>query len=199
MQFVEFPKMARWSRDIIVTEKLDGTNGQILIELYDEDKWIGGPPLGTYDVNGVSYDVWVGSKNRWIYPGGSRDNYGFAQWVSDNLGDLVHTLGEGRHFGEWWGRGIQRGYGIDRKQFSLFNVTRWHDLPVSGALVNRVPILYQGPNEPKVIDNALLVLKTVGSQAAPGYMNPEGVVWWHTAANIGFKKTFENDEKGKGQ
>lgn len=31
MQFQEFPKMGRWSRDVIVTEKIDGTNAQILI------------------------------------------------------------------------------------------------------------------------------------------------------------------------
>ena len=31
----------------------------------------------------------------------------------------------GRHFGEWWGSGIQRGYGLDEKTFSLFNAYRW--------------------------------------------------------------------------
>lgn len=36
MQFVEFPKMARWSRDIVITEKIDGTNGQIVVELHDQ-------------------------------------------------------------------------------------------------------------------------------------------------------------------
>ena len=38
-----------------------------------------------------------------------------------------------------------------------------------------------------------------GSLAAPGFMKPEGVVIYHTAANIMFKKTFKNDEKGKGE
>lgn len=213
MQFVEYPKMARWSRDVIVTEKIDGTNGQIVVEHITPDRitshssdgspiidgGLGDPPIDTCDVNGTLYAVWAGSKNRWVYPGGSRDNAGFAQWVSDHLGDLVHMLGEGRHYGEWWGPGIQRGYGQKTKQFSLFNVVRWRDLPVSGGLINRVPILYEGPNEPRVVENAMLVLDTLGSQASPGFMRPEGVVWWHTAGNVGFKKTFENDEKGKGQ
>jgi hypothetical protein len=197
---IEFPKMARWSRDIIITEKIDGTNGQIVIALHDKDNWgTGLPPLATYDVNEVSYDVWAGSKNRWVYPDGQRDNAGFARWVSDNLGDLVHMLGEGRHYGEWWGPGIQRAYGLAKKQFSLFNVHRWMDLPVNGGLINKVPVLYQGPNLPGIIEDAMSALEKSGSLASPGFMRPEGVVWWHTAGNIGFKKTFENDEKGKGQ
>ena len=199
MEHIEFPKMARWSREVIVTEKIDGTNGQIVIELHDESQWAGNPPVATVDVNDVTYDIWAGSKSRWVYPGGSRDNHGFAQYVSHNADQLAAILGIGRHYGEWWGPGIQRGYGLKDKQFSLFNVTRWADLPVNGALLNRVPILYQGENRPRVIEESLLILQTLGSQASPGFMRPEGVVWWHTAGNVGFKKTFENDEKGKGQ
>lgn len=33
-----------------------------------------------------------------------------------------------------------------------------------------------------------------GSYASLGYMKPEGIVIYHTAANVMFKKTFENDE-----
>jgi hypothetical protein len=32
MEFVEFPKMARFSREVIVTEKIDGTNAAVVIE-----------------------------------------------------------------------------------------------------------------------------------------------------------------------
>jgi RNA ligase len=199
MNFVEFPKMARWSRDIIVTEKIDGTNGQIVIELHDESQWAGDPPLATVDYNDVTYDIWAGSKNRWIYPGGSRDNMGFAQYVSQNADQLAAVLGTGRHYGEWWGPGIQRGYGLKDKQFSLFNVTRWSYLPVQGGLVNKVPILYTGPNLPGTIPVCMEALEKHGSVASPGFMRPEGIVWWHTAGNVGFKKTFEDDEKGKGQ
>jgi hypothetical protein len=41
-------------------------------------------------------------------------------------------------------------------------------------------------------------LKASGSLAERGYMNPEGIVVFHTAANFGFKKTFEKDVTGKG-
>jgi hypothetical protein len=35
--------------------------------------------------------------------------------------------------------------------------------------------------------------------AAPGFMNPEGVVIYHTAGDLYFKKTIKNDDKPKGQ
>jgi hypothetical protein len=89
--FLGFMKMDRYSREVIVTEKIDGTNAQILIT---ED---GG--------------FFTGSRNRWITP--ENDNYGFSRWAHRNKDDLME-LGVGRHFGEWWGYGIQRGYGLQK-------------------------------------------------------------------------------------
>ena len=80
MEFKGFPKMARLSREIIVTEKIDGTNAQVFIT--DDG------------------DVMAGSRTRWIYPGD--DNFGFAAWVQEHRDELL-TLGPGQHFGEWWG------------------------------------------------------------------------------------------------
>jgi len=37
-----------------------------------------------------------------------------------------------------------------------------------------------------------------GSLAAPGFMNPEGIVSYHIAGNTGFKKTIEKDSEPKG-
>lgn len=48
-----------------------------------------------------------------------------------------------------------------------------------------------------VADEALRILKKYGSRAAPNYMNPEGVVVYHVAGNVGFKKTLEKDEMPK--
>jgi hypothetical protein len=42
-------------------------------------------------------------------------------------------------------------------------------------------------------------LKEVGSMAAHGFMNPEGIIIYHIAGGYYFKKTIENDEKGKEQ
>ena len=169
MDFEKFPKMARISRKIIITEKLDGTNAQIAI--------------------GENGEFQVGSRNRWITP--EDDNYGFAAWAYDNRSELME-LGPGRHFGEWWGQGIQRRYDMDRKVFSLFNVARWEkERP---ACCDIVPVLYDGMFSIETIESCLSLLGLEGSRAAPGFMNPEGIIIFHIAANIAFKKTLLKDE-----
>jgi hypothetical protein len=160
--------MARLSREIIVTEKIDGTNASVHVT---EDG-----------------DVIAASRNRWLTIGS--DNYGFAAWVLAHKKDLL-TLGAGTHFGEWWGRGIQRGYGLTEKRFSIFDVARGETKP---ACCHIVPILYRGEFCSLEIDFVLIDLAERGSRAAPGFMRPEGIVVFHTAANVGFKKTLESDE-----
>jgi hypothetical protein len=191
-EFVGFSKMARLSRDCIITEKIDGTNAQIYI---------------TKDGK-----IFAGSRNRWITP--EDDNFGFAQWVRDNENELL-TLGPGRHFGEWWGQGIQRNYGMGKKLFSLFNVLRWvlhgqepnvvchadprikHNQSVLPYCVGLVPVLYRGEFSTVAVDSALNELRINGSKAAEGFMKPEGVVCYHIAGNVLFKKTIEGDESPK--
>jgi hypothetical protein len=174
--FEKFSKIPRFYRDIIITEKIDGTNAQIFIS---ED--------GT---------VLAGSRNLWIAP--EKDNYGFAKWVYLHIEELVRELGPGRHFGEWWGQGIQRGYGLKEKRFSLFAVSRWSpDSPLN--LCKVVPVLYSGPFSEAQITRSLLELKTSGSSAAPGFMAPEGIIIYHTAAQRTFKVTLENDQVPKGK
>lgn len=208
--FHAFPKIARLARECVVTEKLDGTNGQINIVEFAET-----PPaesLYTYAIaDGYShknYAVMAGSRNRWLQPTKGSDNFGFAGWVKDNAAELV-KLGPGRHYGEWWGQGIQRGYGLKEKRFSLFNVGRWYDqrLPplnsgtatAAPSCCGVVPIVYTGSfssfmgHEPAVMDG----LREYGSLASPGFMNPEGIIVYHTAANIMFKCTLEDDEAPK--
>lgn len=190
MEFEEFPKMARLSREVIITEKLDGTNGQIAIE-----------ELGGFPAEGALYQkdglaLWAGSRSRWVTPGD--DNYGFAKWALENAEELL-LLGPGRHFGEWWGQGIQRNYNQTRKRFSLFNVVRWGES--RPACCDVVPTLWAGQFEEygvmKGVKEALNRLQKEGSAAAPGFMNPEGIVLFHTAANFGFKKTLHKDEVPK--
>jgi len=170
--FEAFPKMARLSREIIVTEKIDGTNAQIYIG--DDGQFL------------------VGSRKRWITP--EQDNFGFAKWAYENE-ECLRELGPGRHFGEWWGSGIQRRYGIDGKRFSLFNVSRWSEQRPECCEV--VPTLYRGEFSQLAINEALTRLEFDGSVAAPGFMKPEGVIVYHVAAGIGFKKTIEKDHLPK--
>ncbi|MFA5324152.1 MAG: RNA ligase family protein [Smithella sp.] len=178
-EFIGFPKIARLSREIVITEKIDGTNGCIFI-------------------GGEDGEFLVGSRTRWITP--ETDNHGFARWAYDHKDELL-TLGPGRHFGEWWGSGIQRGYGLQKgeKRFSLFNVKRWGNNAVRPKCCHVVPVLAVGDFTTEIVIHCLNNLKNYGSKAAPGFMQPEGVIIYHTVANIMFKKTLENDEKGKGE
>ena len=102
-EFVAFPKIPRLVRDIIITEKIDGTNASVYV--------------------GEDGQVMAGSRSRWITP--TDDNFGFAKWVAANADELRTGLGIGTHYGEWWGAGVQRKYGLTEKRFSLFNVSRW--------------------------------------------------------------------------
>lgn len=191
MEFQDFPKMPRLSREIIVTEKIDGTNAQICIGPgYKDDPFV----IASWGGENTLTDMvmYAGSRTRWITP--EDDNFGFAAWAKANA-DTLRELGEGRHFGEWWGAGIQRKYNQTGKRFSLFNTSRWGVSRPDCCDV--VPELYRGDFTTEVVATQLERLRTFGSVAAPGFMKPEGVVVFHTAGNFGFKKTLEKDEVPK--
>ena len=173
--FQGFPKIARLNRDIIITEKIDGTNAQVI----------------------VTEDGQVAAASRTQLLTLTTDNFGFARWVHEHEDDL-RQLGPGRHFGEWWGQGIQRRYGLTEKRLSLFNVSRWNgdNMP---SCVSIVPVMYTGPWGRTIVDACLAELSRTGSAAAPGFRDPEGVVVYHTAANVSFKVTLKGDEQPKGQ
>lgn len=193
-EFMPFPKMARLSRECLITEKIDGTNAQICIT--EDDQFL------------------TGSRTRWITP--EQDNYGFARWAQEHKEELL-TLGVGSHFGEWWGNGCQRGYGLPKgeKRFSLFNVERFvlngekpkllHTHKEKGEVwqiilppcCSLVPLLYRGIFTTNECEFQLDCLRVNGSFASPGFMNPEGIVVYHIAAKVGFKKTIEKDEQPK--
>ena len=137
------------------------------------------------------------SRNKFVTPGKTTDNYGFAAWVFENAENLM-GLGEGIHYGEWWGQGIQRRYGMTEKRFALFNTGRWNqDGDVCPACCYTVPVLYEGPMDESRINGAMTHLGAMGSVAAPGFMNPEGIIVFHHGTGTLFKRTFEHDETGK--
>lgn len=174
--FTEFQKIPRLSRDCVITEKLDGTNAQISIS-----------------ENG---QIRAGSRTRWITP--EADNYGFARWIKANETELL-KLGPGRHFGEWWGQGIQRNYGLKEKRLSLFAVHQWEENGLPTDLVSLVPILYKGLFSTEAIATIIENLRISGSIAAPGFPKPEGIIIYHTTAKTLFKKTLEGDDSYKGK
>lgn len=173
--FAGFDKIARLRRTIVITEKIDGTNGSVAV--LEDGR------------------VLAGSRTRWITP--DDDNFGFARWVKDHEDELRSGLGIGMHFGEWWGAGIQRRYGLAEKRFSLFNVAKWTD-GVRPACCHVVPTLFEGDFTDASVELALDHLRRNGSAAAPGFMRPEGVVVYHTASRALFKVTLEKDSEPKG-
>jgi len=198
MEFQEWGKTHRLFREIVVTEKIDGTNACVIFEKVD------GPseymPSTSYVIDpeaGDLYEVGAQSRNRLITP--EKDNYGFASWVYGNAEELFAALGPGRHYGEWWGAGIQRRYDQPGKRFSLFNTHRHADLPeeIGGILVDSVIVLYQGMFSEEKIVNWARILRQYGSMAAPGFMNPEGICIYHSQTRQVMKFTFDNNDKSK--
>lgn len=196
----EFPSLSRVMRDMIITEKIDGSNAAI----------------------GITEDgiVYAQSRKRIIEPGPS-DLAGFAAFVQENRDQLIEQLGPGLHFGEWWGQKIQRTYGRTDRTFSLFNVGRW-DSPFNQAavdaghvswlrdeelcttrciqcpLVHVVPILQVYTFNTTEIESTLDHLMAHGSYAAPfAPCEPEGVVIYHTASKQTFKYTPDDRHKGE--
>jgi hypothetical protein len=173
-EFVPFPKIPRLHKECVVTEKIDGTNG--LIYITDDG------------------DMFIGSRNRWLTE--YTDNFGFHRWATENKDELM-KLGPGRHHGEWWGSWIQRGYNLPKgeKRFSLFNVNVWTEENKPDCCYV-VPTLYTGEFDTAVINHLMCELQGKGSFAAPGFMNPEGLMIYHSAANHYFKAPFDKNHKG---
>jgi hypothetical protein len=178
-EFVPFPKLARLSRECVITEKLNGRNTALI----------------------VTDDFELLTASRTGFVTSEHDNYGFAGWAQKNREALIKALGPGRHFGEWWGAGVpeSKRYRMKEKRFSLFNTTRWGsvEFPKDGitgvSLLYTTPVLYQGMFTTEAVEHALADLATNGSRAAPGCMDPEGVVIFHVASNTMFKKTLKGD------
>ena len=202
--FEPFDKIARLKRELVITEKLDGTNAQIMIT-YEvpvgdvEDYVLAQRPTAV----GVEF-MMAGSRRRWIAPEGfiqhmeepvkGTDNFGFARWVQENSEELFQ-LGEGRHYGEWYGKGIQRGYNKEDKAFALFNTARWGDHNPSTPDCCEVVTLITGEEGEAITDpdEAMAMLDMYGSQHCRGFDDPEGIVVWHSASRTLYKQTFDND------
>lgn len=204
IEFEAFGKIPRLRRDVVITEKIDGTNAAVIIKpINPETEWNPAieqgltvcKPTGAADY----YAVGAQSRKRLITP--DDDNFGFARWVRRNANQLINDLGPGRHFGEWWGSGIQRGYGLVNgdKRFSLFNVKRFGEQTFETPALSVVPVLHRGPISLSAVQLWLDILFEDGSNAAPGFMNPEGVIVYHTAGNLLFKATIHGDDKPKGE
>lgn len=166
--FKAWPKIPRLENEVFhLTEKIDGTNGCIIIQK-----------------NGSNIlDIWAQSRTKLIYP--EADNFGFSKWVYDNKEQLINDLGEGYHFGEWWGKGINRGYNLEERRFSLFNPTK------TSSICSNVPLLASNVSFTmlnSVLEYEKQYLINSGSKASPGYMNPEGICIYAEKAKTYWKE-----------
>jgi hypothetical protein len=174
---------------VCITEKIDGTNA--LMHITDDGR------------------LYAGSRNRWLTPGKTSDNYGFAAWCLENEPELL-KLGPGYHYGEWWGSGIGRGYGRTNiggqpdRTLSLFNTLRWgiHN-PNTPSCCSVVPVLYSGAFTGKEHTDAEAQLHLNGSVAQaqlmvergwlhiPTFMRPEGLCMYFFMSDQTFKVVFD--------
>lgn len=178
MDFLEFKPIARYSRPIVITEKIDGMNCQIAISPDGELK--------------------AGVRTQWIDKDTDHDGLGmgFWQWTQDNKEELVATLGKGRHYGEWYGYNLSHGYGLSERRFALFNTKRWTET-TKPKCCGVVPILYAGDFTTGIVEQTLDELIVSGSKMVEGWMRPEGIIIYHIAADVFFKKTVFRDEGKK--
>lgn len=191
MKYPSFNKIERLENIYcIISEKIDGTNGLIEIN-YDSVKF--------------------GSKNRYLES--HEDNAGFMNFYSYHKNIFINTAKELNEkeieisgetltkyeeiypihiYGEWFGKGIQRGYGLDKKFFMPFN-PEYAELLIEHEVphIVRPYILYEGKFSEKVATSSMHFLKEEGSYVIPKYMKPEGIVIYFPKYNFYLKDTFE--------
>lgn len=187
MEFKAWPKTPRlFGKPMTVTEKIDGTNACVVVT---DQGAVGAQsrnrmlPMGPRSMDDLTWQ--------------KSDNAGFAAWVREHQDALANFLGEGYHYGEWFGYKIARNYGLSDKRFALFNSARWGFLADPNAAPNIpglvvVPTLHTGPFDTEVIKDLFGELMEVGSQAVPGFAKPEGLIVHHMG-NI-YKMTDQGDK-----
>lgn len=174
IEFKPWPKIKRDNPlTYTITEKMDGANVAVIIQ------------------NGEV----VGCQSRKHLITIDDDNYGFAQWVFDNRDELT-KLGDGHHFGEWCGPGIQKNpHCFDEKRFYLFNTYRWRDgRQPRPTCCHVVPILFEGVLESDTIECTMTALREYYATAVP-YGKPEGVICYNHSSQTYTKHTYKKGHK----
>jgi len=149
--FKSWPKTPRLENlHLRITQKLNGTNGVIAIDksnawldkadepyfkVGSRTQWLPSPE--EIKQRAKEINEWATKKHEfetltqnyispsWLEenpkPPRLNDNHGFSKWAHENKEDLIDFLGEGYHYGEWCGPGIQNGEGLTERGFYLFS------------------------------------------------------------------------------
>lgn len=171
-EFKAYGKTPRLNKVIHISEKLDGTNGAIIISKDGR--------------------VAAQSRNRIVTPGKSTDNHGFASFVYERAGALRDALGVGHHYGEFVGRKIGRGYDVD-KTFYLFNPRHAEAVRDVDNLEIVPQLLAWGNFNSAAIDGALQGLVDHGSYIDQN-QRPEGIIVFHSASKQVYKVLTDADD-----
>ena len=169
-EFKHWASIEKLDQMITVTEKVHGSNAQILV--------------------GDDLTVRAASRERWLDR--VNDNFGFCRHVTEHAEEIGALLGPGRHYGEWYGAGIGSSYNLKEKRLALFD-QRFTGKPLP-SWCDVVPVLYSDFYSHDAITQALAKLKEGGSVIAPGFMRPEGVVVRWNRSGIYMKKVFEAED-----
>lgn len=176
MEFQAWPKIPRHvGFNVIISEKIDGTNACINV----------GEDLKIQSVQ---------SRTRLIDV--HNDNFGFANWVEANKEVLESFLGEGRHYGEWAGPGIQSNpLKLTQKTFFLFNTHRWEDKSrILHPQVSVVPCLYIGTYYEGLFGDVMDKLYKKCYLHQNDEMEPEGIIIYWPQTRTMEKMTYANSE-----
>lgn len=168
VEFKPWPKIKRKTPfNVRITEKINGTNGCIVID---------------------GSSMYVQNRKRFLDM--EHDNCGFYRWTFDNREELS-KLRDGYHYGEWAGPGIQGNpHGLPERVFFLFFEQRWNYDPNLPKGCFPVPLLYEGTLNPWTIEYFMNKLKR---EADPG-TTPEGIVVQYMDLGTRSKHTFKNSE-----
>jgi hypothetical protein len=192
--FEAFNKIPRLHGTCVLTEKIDGTNACI-----EHERTETGYLMAACSRNRrlVSLEVAEHFAGHIRVDRHGPDNAGFGNWVLANH-EALRRLGFGRHFGEWYGQGIQRGYGLDHKRFALFREPKGglpEGLPANVGVVPTIGTL--DTFSTAQLEGHYALLKMNGSFAVPGFANPEGLVVFHERSGQLFKLTDAAGPKGQ--
>lgn len=168
MEFKAFEKIQRYEKGYAtITEKIDGTNACIAFDLHR--------------------NLTVQSRKRIITPvaldGNGADNYGFAHYARTHEYDLWKFFGPGRHYGEWFGTGINRGYGMLERVFAPFNTGLFSRERVEAEApegVSFTPVMWEG----LLTDLNVGVEYVMNELAEFGSFTKEGAGWAAEGAMI---------------